>query len=407
MTAHSPRNLDKHKASCNYAVGLSEKFIALASAGIALIVALVAASGLPDTLPAWSLQAALAAFGISVILGWMFLMNVISDINRNDSWEISGGPARWLSFLQIIACLGGLALLGAYSYGAIGRSSNKVGADWRRLAAGITEGISGLALVEVDSARTMLLAIHDNKREHEKRLSLVERQHGERLGWTDVEWISALPAPDNKPPIDLEAISRIPGTKEEFIAVSSAGRLYRFRFQRENREATLLQAADLPPAARPPEIESFDLQMLGGTLFAIWAGRGSAEKTPSALHWGEFSREALTIANPGKAEVRAIWPTIHARHLSDLRATPEGAIFGVATCDPGDDGPFASALYLLGHLSVGEQGRTFVAAGNSTRMYVTQRHKIEALELIPGENGGVVFGADDENAGGAICFSAN
>jgi hypothetical protein len=275
---------------------------------------------------------------------------------------------------------------------------------WERLGDGITEGISGVALIEHDSAHTLLLAVHDNKSERQKRLSMIEHKPGKRAVWREVEWKSNLAPPDDRPPVDLEAICRIPGAKGEFVAGSSGGRLYRFRFVVESGEMKLIKTADLPGKARPPEIESFDLQTVGGKMLVSWAGRGNGN-TPAILQWAEFDAETLMFGMPGKAEVRAVWPVNHARHITDLRVTPEGSVFGVATSDPGNDGPFASALYLLGRIKSAGQRWEFIPANRPTRLHVSQRHKIEALELIPGSPGGFILGSDDENAGGAILFA--
>jgi hypothetical protein len=35
---------------------------------------------------------------------------------------------------------------------------------------------------------------------------------------------------------------------------------------------------------------------------------------------------------------------------------------------------------------------------------VLDKHKVEALELLPGARGGLIFGSDDENHGGAILY---
>jgi hypothetical protein len=46
-----------------------------------------------------------------------------------------------------------------------------------------------------------------------------------------------------------------------------------------------------------------------------------------------------------------------------------------------------------------------VANDQRTRLLVAEKNKIEALEFIPGADGGMVLGSDDEKCGGAIYFN--
>jgi hypothetical protein len=408
-----PKSSHQLKESCDHAIEVAGQFVGLASAGIAFVVGLVFSTN--DSLGPWLVVWICVLFAISVLCGLMVRMGAVSDINKTGSCDVYDPSLRKIAFLQIILFGLGVVLVAAVTFDrAFGRSSAPENEPhWQRLGTGFSEGISGLAVVESDSGHTLLLAVHDNKNDRQKRLSLIERKPGKSARWKEVEWSSTLPAPDDRPPNDLEAICRIPQKEGEFIAATSAGRLYRFHFVPQSGEMKLLKAADLPAESRSPEIESFDLQKIAGKWIAVWAGRGDSDK-PAELHWAQFNPETLLVeahqasdalANETlrKAAVKAVWPQVHTRHISDLRLTQEGAVFGVATSDPGDTGPFASALYFFGYLT--GSPLQFTPSSEPSRFYITRQHKIEAVEFLPGPSGGVILASDDENAGGAVFFA--
>ena len=75
-----------------------------------------------------------------------------------------------------------------------------------------------------------------------------------------------------------------------------------------------------------------------------------------------------------------------------------------ATHDPGDAGPFVSAVYTLGVLrSTPTLGIQFESNASLTRLWTFVK-KIEAIEFVPGPQGGIVFATDDENDGGWLWF---
>ena len=102
-------------------------------------------------------------------------------------------------------------------------------------------------------------------------------------------------------------------------------------------------------AAETPEIEAFDLQYVGPHLMAVWAGRGDGP-TAAVLSWGKFDPWQRNVQEVQKAEFRTPWPQQSARHISDLRVDANGNVLVVSTSDPGDDGPFESAVYVAGTL---------------------------------------------------------
>jgi hypothetical protein len=112
----------RHKDACEYAVGLSEKFLTLAAAGIAFIVGLVFAkegAGLVSLSPG-VLRSALIVFGVSIFLGWLFLMNVVGSLATKNDYRVYNNAKQWLCLLQILAAFSGIGLLGYFTFHAIG-----------------------------------------------------------------------------------------------------------------------------------------------------------------------------------------------------------------------------------------------------------------------------------------------
>ena len=403
MTTPVAKNVAQYKDSCSFAVALAGQFLTLGAAGIAFIIGLVFAErDAPSSLPPWALKVALVFFALSILWGWMFLMNVIGEINQSNNYNVYGGAPQWLSILQIVCCLLPLTLLGICSFLAIRtpeKQSTPVAADdgWRRAGYGITRGISGLSLLRLERDAVSFLAVLDNKGANEPRLMRLTAGPGQSLQSKDLPW------PGADAPEDLEALTRMPGDSTQFVAVTSAGRLYHLRATAETNSVDLLGETALLNAAETPRIEAFDLQHVGPHLIAIWAGRGDGP-TAAVLCWGKFDPQQRNVQDVQKAEFRTPWPQQSTRHISDLRVDGNGNVLVVSTSDPGADGPFESAAYLAGTFRADDGGARFEPNQSLVRLRALDKHKVEALELLPGARGGLIFGSDDENHGGAILY---
>lgn len=118
----------RYKDACQYAVDVSEKFLTLSAGGIAFIIGLVFGKedSLVVQLSSGVIRLALVAFGISILLGWLFLMNVVGSLAKENDYRIYNNAKQWLCSLQIIMALFGIGLLGYCTFHAIGkRSQNK------------------------------------------------------------------------------------------------------------------------------------------------------------------------------------------------------------------------------------------------------------------------------------------
>ncbi|WP_328990066.1 hypothetical protein OG394_27885 [Kribbella sp. NBC_01245] len=68
-----------------------------------------------------------------------------------------------------------------------------------------------------------------------------------------------------------------------------------------------------------------------------------------------------------------------------------------APADPGDDGPFASAVHVIGRVSAGPKLKLRTEARRIARY---DGRKIEALTCLTPSCGSMLLGTDDENLGG-------
>ena len=264
---------------------------------------------------------------------------------------------------------------------------------WSPSGKGITGNLSGLA-VGRDGA---LYAVHDNKLPGEPRLS--------RVGGRDTSHeLHTLIWQGDELPIDLEALSEIPGRDDEFLALASEGKVFHLHIVGET--ARVLGSFRLP-GAKPflaNNYESLRLQTLHGETVAVWAHRGGLGRDAlifvAPFHLARYQFGAGTVYR-----LRAPWPESHRRDASDVVILRSGEVLVSAASDPGDDGPFSSTLYRLGALSRSVSGIWELPA-TPTRHLVPREavgaryaRKIEALAV---RRGNLVLGTDDENDGGWI-----
>jgi hypothetical protein len=146
------------------------------------------------------------------------------------------------------------------------------------------------------------------------------------------------------------------------------------------------------------------VQHVGSGTFACWAERGDKD-VAGVIFCSTLDTATLTFGEPTPLEVRAPWPTAHTRHVADLRLLNDGTIIAASASDPGDDGPFAGAVYIAGSLQTAGDSIQLSPSLTPSRLFTTTTHKIEALELVPGADGGMLLGSDDENRGAAVFFT--
>ena len=285
-----------------------------------------------------------------------------------------------------------LILIGAAAV-VLAAALPRLSPGWTSVGPAQARAISGLAVLGTTPVGVELLIVHDNKRAGEARLASMTL--GRDPHYTPLAWPagSALP-------VDLEAITALPGAPGQFLVATSAGKVNVIGVQ--DGHVTALGAFTLPHLPPAATIEVLTVARINGVLVIAWGHRG-AGLSRGRLYWGTFDPGARTIADVQSATVSVPYPNPidpRTRHISDLRIDPRGHLWSTATHDPGDNGPFASALYDLGVFRVSGSKVNFAMTTPLVPLE-TFSNKVEALELL---NGGttLVLGTDDEAAGGTV-----
>ena len=88
--------------------------------------------------------------------------------------------------------------------------------------------------------------------------------------------------------------------------------------------------------------------------------------------------------------------------MSDLKVDPKGLLYISSAADPGDDGPFDSAVHIAGMFQ--RTGGQFDLRVQSPmkQLFRFEDRKVEAIEILESNPRIFVFGSDDENNGGSI-----
>ena len=271
--------------------------------------------------------------------------------------------------------------------------------SWRKIGDGIAFGISGIALFDTDNDRSNFVLVHDNKKPDENRLGIVSVSSDESPKYLPLTWPN-----DTEIPKDLEAIDKVPGTNAgSFMAATSKGKIYHFTVE-SDRNISILKVFDLPEFPKKSNFEGLALQEIDGQLLMVWTHRGQ-DSDPGIIYWGTLDLDNYQIAPQGSIQFSVPWPTDQVRHISDIKVDPAGTLYITSATDPGNDGPFNSAVYIAGIFTVDGSEFEFRANSQLAPIYRFDDYKIEAIELIPGANGGVIFGTDDENRGSSIYTS--
>lgn len=264
---------------------------------------------------------------------------------------------------------------------------------WQRVG-GPLYTVSGMAFTGAEGrGATPFLVVHDNKKPDEPRVGELAVGAGPPR-YRHLRWPAGATLP-----VDLESVSGIPDAPGRFLALESSGRLFHLRY--DGRRLDVLHVSKLPDVRPGANLEGLSVQKLGGRLIVVWADRGDGQQ-PGRVFWGAYDLPADAVAKWGEAEIVVPYPRGGGtRHVADLRVDAGGVVWVSACKDPGDEGPFHSAVYAIGTLLTDANAVRFHPNPSPARLW-TFGHKVEAIELVPGRRGGVFFGADDEKKGGWV-----
>lgn len=261
--------------------------------------------------------------------------------------------------------------------------------EWHPVSDQKSQGISGIAVIDNDH----FLVVHDNKKPEQPRLNILNWQKNQKpTPLTPLNWC------DQNLPIDLEAITAIPGHKNNYLVLESKGKVTRIQLEADNAACKTIKQFDLPSATKS-NMESLALHCFGKRCLLAWAERGD-DKTPAKFSWAGFNIETNSIekSQSGSFDFKAPYPETDLRSISDIAIDSKGAVWVSSTSDPGDDGFFKTALYKIGSFSKEINWTPSKKIAPDTK-YENENIKIEALVFTASD---LVMATDDENNGAKV-----
>ena len=251
---------------------------------------------------------------------------------------------------------------------------------WISLSPRSDQTISGIAAYMDD-----FIVVHDNKVDGEPRFSTINRSK-KRMS------LSTIPTqPDS--PFDLEAISPIPGKMNEYITMESTGKCYHVRLDED--AVIILDTFTLPVDIDVYNLEGFAIFAFNGLQFIVWGDRGSIDR-PGRMSWGTIDFHPIKISFLDSYAFTVPYPNTETRHISDIAIDSTFTCWVSSTMDPGDKGPFNSAIYRLGHFGMEQNHLYFQPLENLMPVKTRDHHKIEAITL---KGNRLIIATDNESAG--------
>jgi hypothetical protein len=247
---------------------------------------------------------------------------------------------------------------------------------WTKVGTGLTGNISGVA-----PGVSGWVIVRDNKAAGQNRISLL----------SDTDVVTALTWPGTAPK-DLESVAAVPGVSGDYAALTSSGTGSLFAIS--GTTVTVVSQFTVPRGTS--NVESFALTQVGSAVVAVWATRGSTT-APANVFAATFTPSTGVFGRVATAKVSVPYPDSDLRQVTDL-AIVNANLVGSAASDPGDSGPFDSALYNLGSVTV-SAGRVALTITTPTSLGSYGGHKIEGV-ACSGTTG--LLGSDDEKLGGWV-----
>lgn len=266
--------------------------------------------------------------------------------------------------------------------------------QWHSLGETKSIGISGIAAIDKEH----FLVVHDGKKPDHPRLGIVSWQEGKEPVLAQLDWCDK-----TNLPMDLEAITAIPNHEHDYLVLESKGSVRRIQLEGNNGCKTTLAPFDLPTATAKSNMEALALHCFGLDCILVWAERGD-DKQAAKLSWAKFDVDKNTVASAESktSEFTASYPSLNRRSISDIAIDKQGAMWISSASDPGDEGPFQSAIYRLGVFSINNSGINWIPSFDNTQpitKYETENVKIEGISFIQDN---LIIGTDDENNGSKI-----
>lgn len=275
--------------------------------------------------------------------------------------------------------------------------------EWSQVTTNAKETISGIVHWETNR----FLVVHDNKEEKDVKLSFLQSSGS---SWK----LSPLTLSDPKKLTfgaqgtselrDLEGVTLIPGRTGEVLVIGNKGSedgwIYDLKIT--GNTAEVVDAFRAPGAYPDSDFESIQAFSIDQRLILVWADRGTARR-PATIWAANLTLGAKPV-DPVALTVKTAWPTEKDyRAIADLRVSPSGEIYVSSVSDPGDDGPFDSAIYLVGRLERSSKGPILVPNSVQLPVSIIPGYKIEAMDF-DSTGRQLVFATDDEALGASIAW---
>ncbi len=264
--------------------------------------------------------------------------------------------------------------------------------------------ISGIAKISEDGNTAAFIVVRGKERKFGKITVNIKNPHSD-LG------LELFPLPSEVVG-DLESISAIPGPGGEFIIVSDKGIAFYVRLTNKN----ILEfkgTINLPGYENKKkdkdstEIEGVAVQKIGEEFVIMWATRGK-NNIGSKLFLAKLNLDGPRVSITDQSDYsfinkdRALLGSEEVRHVSDIKIDTKGNVYVSSANDPGNPGPFSSAVYLIGKVArvnnkyeFNNPVQNLVASYYAGDQLPSKTKKIEGLEIL--SDGTFVFGTDDEN----------
>ena len=239
--------------------------------------------------------------------------------------------------------------------------------------------ISGVALF-----KDGYIVVHDNKRKNQARVSYIDK----KLNITKLIW------PVRKLPFDLEAVVKFPNIENRFIFMESTGKCYDISIDPKDFRIDLLGNFTLPRLKSNMNLEGLTIFQSAQGIVFLYGDRGSDLRV-STLFTAFFNQKKNTFYNIKSHKINLPKPKAHKRNIADLASDNKGNIWSSATSDPGDDGPFSTAIYEIG--TINNVGKFNLIHPNLQKpLMIFSDQKVEAITFKKRD---LILMTDNENFG--------
>lgn len=278
----------------------------------------------------------------------------------------------------------------------LGEATSRAG-EWQQVKDGKRGGISGLAAIKADSSGGLFLMVHDNKKPQDRKIAVIKVREKKRPLYFPVAWPK-----DVASPVDLESLTSVSGKqKGTFLTATSKGHVFHIQLGAGNTKVKVLKQFKLPNRDGK-NFEGLGLYEKNGSYVAVWAHRGG-KGSPGTVFWSSFDLSTYQFSRVWSVSILVPWPTgNNVRSISDLTIDANGVVYISAASDPGDNGPFDSALYRIGKIVTEGKEASLKLLAEPEEIHRLPGYKVEGLVLFPGKTPAFLVGTDDENKGSSV-----